>query len=191
MNVPARIAGPVRYKLTARDYWLLAESGSLARHERCELIEGELWVSPVHQWHARTAARMITLLLAALEKNGSSLDVFSPVSVDLTDDSVPEPDVSVGPYDASGKALAGPALRLAVEVADSTLDFDLERKTRLYGGAGVPEYWIVAREGARVIQQWSPTADGYAERREVPFGERLFSETISGLSIETAALLDA
>lgn len=171
---------------------MLAEAGAFRDHVMTELIEGEIWIlSPIHSWHARTTAEIAYQITSSLRESGLDLRTFLAVSVALSDDSVPEPDVSVGTHDAGDvdKPLARTALRLAVEVSDSTLQFDLERKTRLYGRAGVPEYWIVARDGARVIQQWSPTADGYAERREVPFGRRLTSETIRDLAIDTTSLL--
>ena len=35
---------PQPARLTARDFWLLADSGAFDRHARTELIEGEIWV---------------------------------------------------------------------------------------------------------------------------------------------------
>jgi Uma2 family endonuclease len=32
---------------------------------------------------------------------------------------------------------------VVIEVADSSLPFDLDRKYRLYADAGVPNYWVV------------------------------------------------
>jgi hypothetical protein len=47
-------AAPHQARLTAKDFWLLADSGAFANHARTELIEGEiLVVNSVHRWHAR------------------------------------------------------------------------------------------------------------------------------------------
>jgi Uma2 family endonuclease len=65
-----------------------------------------------------------------------------PVALD--DESAPEPDLAVvqgirGAYRESHPAHAA----LVVEVADSSLDFDRERKGSLYARAGIQDYWIV------------------------------------------------
>lgn len=192
MNAPVTFGIPQRGKLRAQDFHVLAAAGAFRANWKTELIEGEIWVvNAIHRWHARTMMHLGNQLLAALSAARSDLDVFSPVSVDLTDESVPEPDVSVGVYDRTNDLgpLAGTDLRIAIEIADTSLDFDLNRKTRLYGAAGTPEYWIVVRETSSIVQQWSPTSDGYAERRDVKIGERLVSATLPWLSIDTAPLL--
>ena len=47
-----------------------------------------------------------------------------------------------------------------VEIADTTLTYDLETKRRVYAEAGIPEYWVISianrqlivfRDGKRVI----------------------------------------
>jgi Uma2 family endonuclease len=53
-----------------------------------------------------------------------------------------------------------------VEVADTTLDFDLGQKRDLYLSASIPEYWIIdllgkkllrlTREGADLVEHPSP-----------------------------------
>jgi hypothetical protein len=44
-------------KLTAKDFWLLAESGAFEKYARTELIEGEIWaVNSVWRWHSRVNA---------------------------------------------------------------------------------------------------------------------------------------
>ena len=77
---------------------------------------------------------------------------------------------------------------LVVEVAATTLVRDLNRKRRVYARAGVPEYWVVD-VAARVIHQlWSPAADTYAARREIPFGTQIEAATVPGLTVATASL---
>lgn len=47
----------------------------------------------------------------------------------------------------------------------------------------------MADVNARTIHQmWSPGPEGYAERREVAFGERIEATTLEGLVVETAGL---
>lgn len=183
-------AAPHQAKLTAKDFWLLADSGAFANHARTELIEGEIWVvNSVHRWHARTMIKIGVALSNALEHRGLDMEVLSAGSVSMSDDSVPEPDLSViAPQDEDADTIGLHELKLAIEISDSTAEFDLGRKAKLYARYGVPEYWVFCREPAQVIQLWSPTADGYAERREIPFGERVEAVTIDGFAIETTAI---
>lgn len=183
-------AAPHQAKLTAKDFWLLAESGAFANHARTELIEGEIWVvNSVHRWHARTMSRLIFAMTNAIERCGLPLDVLSAGSVSMSEDSVPEPDLSlIAPHDEGIDTIALAELRIAVEISDSTAEFDLGRKAKLYARHGVPEYWVFRREPGQVIQLWSPTVDGYAERRETPFGEPVEAVTIDGFEIETSAI---
>ena len=65
-----------------------------------------------------------------------------PVALD--DESAPEPDLAVVPgARADYRASHPPRPALALEVADSSLDFDREHKGSLYARAGVQDYWIV------------------------------------------------
>lgn len=175
-----------RAKLTARDFWTLADAGAFDGLAKSELIEGEVWVvNAVHAWHAKATAYISIELGIALRQLGSDLVVYTSGSVDLTDDSVPEPDVSVG-QDHDDKAIPLSKLRLAIEVTDTTRANDLTRKRGLYARAGVAEYWVIDREKRCVVQKWSPTQDGYAREHVSTFGEELASGTISGLAIATA-----
>lgn len=177
-----------RAKLTARDFWVLADSGAFEGFAKTELIEGEIWVvNSVWAWHARTTAHVTVELSLALRNLGSDLVVYTSGSVDLSDDSVPEPDVSVGEdFDGQGIPLA--KVRLAIEVCDTTEASDLRRKPKLYAAAGISEYWVVHRDKRRVIRVWSPTPDGYAQSDETAFGGAVASATMPEVMIGTDGL---
>lgn len=178
-----------RAKLTARDFWTLAESGAFEGFAKTELIEGEIWVvNSVWAWHARTTAYFTIELGFALRGLGSDLIVYTSGSVDMSVDSVPEPDVSVGVDHPERTGLPLAKLSLAVEVSDSTLNNDLGRKARLYARCGVPEYWVVDANGRVVHQLWAPGAEGYACQRQVLFGEPLTAATIPQLTVPTDRL---
>lgn len=175
-----------RAKLTARDFWTLAEAGAFEGFAKTELIEGEIWVvNSVWAWHARTTAYFTMELGIALRALKSDLVVYTSGSVDMSDDSVPEPDVSVGIDHSERTGLPLDKLALAVEVSDSTLANDLGRKARLYARCGVREYWVVDAKGGVTHQMWAPAGDAYTEWCEVPFGETLTSATIEGLAVPT------
>jgi len=180
-------AEPRPAKLTAKDFWLLADSGAFANQARTELIEGEIWVvNSVHRWHARITGIMHLALVRAIEAAGLQLEVLIAGSVSMDEDSVPEPDLSViAPMSDDAKTILREELKIAVEITDSTAGFDLGRKAVLYASHGIPEYWVIHRDRREVIQMWMPTGAGFAERREVKFGEPVDAATIQGLAVET------
>ena len=51
---------------------------------------------------------------------------------------------------------------LAVEVANTSLDYDRTVKLALYARSGIPEVWIVNLAAEEVEVYQSPVADGYA-----------------------------
>ncbi len=177
---------PQPARLTARDFWVLADTGAFTDFVKAELIEGELRVvNAVHSRHARVHAMLTVEIGIALKAMASPLILLATPSVELGADSVPEPDLAVV-RQVAGKVIAGADVALAVEISDTTLDEDLGRKMRLYAAYGIPEYWV-ADVGRQCLHQlWSPRADGYAERREVALGTRIEAVTIAGLGVETA-----
>jgi Uma2 family endonuclease len=181
-------AVPQRAKLTVADFLALSERGAFDDYARTELIEGEIWVvNAIHSRHARVHAQLTVELGVALKASGASLVLYSNPSTELSNISLPEPDIVVADP-ADEKMVAGPTVRLAVEISDSSLDMDLTRKLRLYARHGVPEYWVADVEGGVIHQLWSPQGEDYTQGREVSFGERIALETIEALEIDTDAL---
>lgn len=177
-------SSPQKIGLRAVDYLMLSDAGAFDGYGRTELIEGEIWaVNAIHSWHAKTVSEVGYDLVSALRASGSPLRVYSAGSVSLTDDSVPEPDLSIGEDNDEG-VLPLAKLKLAIEVSDSTASTDLGVKLRLYASAGVPEYWVVERDTRTVHQFWAPSDGVYAERRAVAFGECIAAATLVGIVVE-------
>jgi Uma2 family endonuclease len=174
-------------KLSAADFWLLADAGAFKNFVKTELIEGEIRVvNAVHSRHAKAHAALTGELYIALKQ--SSLVLLSTPSTTLSDDSIPEPDIAIATK-ADGKAVNGADVRLAIEISDTTLVEDMGRKMRLYARHGITEYWVVDVEGRVIHQMWTPSGETYAEQREHPFGDKVTAATIQGLSVETDGLV--
>ena len=126
--------------------------------EPVELIGGELIVAePQGPYHSSVVSAVDYAIRAALP-DGWIVRLQAPVSLD--DESEPEPDVAVvagrpGDYHDAHPGV----LVLAVEVAESSLSFDRERKGSLYARAGVPDYWIVNLVDRVVEVYRDPTPD--------------------------------
>jgi len=179
---------PRRIGLRAADFLLLSDAGAFDGYGRTELIEGEVWaMNAIHSWHARATSDLVTDLTIALRSRQGRLRVYTAGSVRLSDISVPEPDISIGEDHDQG-VLPLAKLKLAIEIADSTAAIDLGVKLRLYAKAGVPEYWVVERDGGLVHQMWAPSGEEYAQRRAVNFGEQITAATLPDLLVETGRL---
>ena len=172
----------------AHEFWLLADSGAFTEFAKSELIEGEVWVvNAVHSRHARVHASLTADLVLAVRQGKIPLIVYSRPSTALSDDSIAEPDIALARR-ADGKAIPGKDVLLAIEISDSTLSFDLGRKAALYARHGIPEYWVVDVEGKIIHQHWEPRAVGYAEVRQIAFGDEVVAKTVAGLTVATNGL---
>jgi Uma2 family endonuclease len=54
-----------------------------------------------------------------------------------------------------------------IEVADTTLAFDLDVKVPLYAAAGIPEAWVIEAPSRRTLVFRRPVNGRYAERHVV------------------------
>ena len=72
-----------------------------------------------------------------------------------------EPDFIVFARTKRFVALEGSDVLLVVEVADSSLDYDLRRKSRVYAAFGVREFWVVDAARRVIHRHDGVTPDGY------------------------------
>lgn len=178
-----------RHRLTVEEYLLLDREGAFGDRDT-ELFDGEVYyMSPKHRPHARTVGDVYFAIRTALRDCGSSLTALIDVSARLSDYDVPEPDIAVTDAPGGKGILPLGALKLAIEVSDTTLAKDLGFKEQLYARAGVPEYWVIDLNENRVLCHANPRTEaeggGYDRQLDIPFGEVLYSATIEGLTVET------
>jgi Uma2 family endonuclease len=116
--------------------------------QRLELIDGEvLEVIAKGTRHTAVVHRLIRAIetcLAAGFPEPLQLRVEAPL--DLGPANEPAPDLALVARRDDDYWHAHPCAAdtaLVIEVADSSLAFDLEAKARLYAAAGIPHYWVV------------------------------------------------
>ena len=171
------------------DVDLLDRQGAFAGYGKVELIDGELlYVNAQYRPHAFIKAELVYRLRRAIERTTLPLYVAHEVSTAISEHDLPQPDIILTSAPRGEGPIPGDSAALLVEVADSTLAFDLDRKAAIYARAGVPEYWVADVNGRVIHQLWAPVDGDFGERREVAFGEALTAATIDGLAIDTAAL---
>jgi Uma2 family endonuclease len=151
-----------RRALTVEDFHRMGEVGVFAPKERVELIEGELLaMAPIGGRHFNAVNRLAELLIT-----GVRMDAFVSVQgpVVLRPISEPQPDLALLRPQCRGRpVLPEPEdVLLAIEVADTTLRFDLTIKARLYARYRIPELWVVDVEGQVLLRHLEPTEQGYS-----------------------------
>lgn len=182
-------AGQHRAKLTVRDFVLLDENGAFSAYRKTELIDGDVYfVNAQYRPHALVKTELYDAIRDMLRSNGTEARPVQEASLALSDQSMPEPDITVTNEPRGEGAIPLSSVSLLVEVSDTTLDMDLGRKLAIYAAAGVPEYWVADLNGRVIHQMWSPEGNRYAEHREVSFGEKIEAATLDGLVVQTAAL---
>ena len=130
---------PTPRRWTREEYYRMGDLGFF-HGQRVELIEGEIMLLRPQSWpHASTVDRVAEALRRVL---GTSFWVRTQFPLNLST-SDPEPDVSVvhGRREDYSDHLTTAVL--IVEVSDSTLSYDRNRKASLYARAGIADYWIV------------------------------------------------
>ena len=85
----------------------------------------------------------------------------------LSEDTYLEPDVVI--YDrAEGlKGLSGESVLLVVEIADSSLRYDIGRKAALYASFGVRELWVIDAVALSMHVFRDPSSEGYRSTQTV------------------------
>jgi Uma2 family endonuclease len=156
---------PLRKRWTRSECAVLEEM-RLLDQQHLELVDGEL-ISKMGKNRPHVLA--LALLMDWVQDTFGRRFVHqeAPIDVALEDNPTnePEPDVIVLKRDRTDFRGASPGpedLRLVVEVADTSLGFDLTTKARLYARAGIFEYWVLDVAGRRLIVHRNPEAGRYA-----------------------------
>ena len=155
---------PPRKRWTRAEYQSLSASG-LFDQQHLELVEGEL-INKMGKNRPHVNALLFIRLWLEGVFGGRHVITESPIDVSAEDNPInePEPDIIVLKQDPSNfrSANPGPAdLHLVVEIADTSLNFDLTTKAHLYARAGIAEYWILNIQARRLIVHRKPEVGKY------------------------------
>jgi Uma2 family endonuclease len=188
MTVLERLSSGSTDRLGIDDFYRLYQVGAFAELGRVELLDGEIIsLSPQARPHLRVKMALYNGLHSAISEAALPYEVFVEGTIALAEHDAPEPDVLVT-NDPEGQGFVpGSSVPLVVEVADTTLRGDLGRKADLYARAGIAEYWVADVNGCVVHQMWSPSPDGYRERRAIAFGDPVVSVALTGVRVVIAA----
>lgn len=179
---------------TSERYFRLVDEGLLAPDDRVELLEGVVVaMAPQNAPHAAEIAQIHAALVAALAAAPEAgVHIRSQLPLVAGRSSVPEPDFALvagrpGDYRDRHPHTAA----LVIEVADSSLPQDRLTKSRIYAGAGIPEYWIVnlRDDCIEVFRGADRERRVYRDTATARRGEALEPSSLAGARVAVADLL--
>ncbi len=162
-----------------------------SRHERLELIDGELFVTPSPTpLHQLVSGRLEFLFRQRVLELGYGLVFDAPLDVHLARNTIVQPDLIIVLPDrrsivTSARVEGAPSL--AVEIlSPSTSAYDRVTKRNLYARHGVPKFWLVDAEARTVTVCGDPVKGHY--RAERVTSDSAVSQIVSGLSVDLTDL---
>jgi len=167
----------------------MGETGVFAPEARLELIEGEIVeMAPIGSAHAGA----VNLLVEYFGRGAGDLAVVSVQNPLIVGDrSVPQPDIALLKRRADFYSRSHPAVAdvlLVIEVADTTLHFDLGTKVPLYAHFGIAEAWVLDLQ-ERVMRVFrDPSASGYRTSFTVSAGESVSAVALPSVVIAVLEL---
>ena len=167
----------------------MAETGILGPDERVELVRGVIREMSPKIWTHVIATRSVFLQLLSALRGRASVYFEAPLRAGPID-SEPEPDVLVcsNPDELAYRSPRTKPL-LVIEVADSSLEYDIGEKAALYAEAGVPEYWVVNLVARTLVIFRKPLTGAYRESFSLDEKARVTPETWPEMSFDVFAFL--
>jgi Uma2 family endonuclease len=160
---PPVVQNPPRKRWNRAECERLEAAGIDLQH--VELIEGELIVKmSKNPPHVDAAALLLGWLIQVFGARFVNHEAPIDVAPEDNPTSEPVPDMFVlkGKFTGFGSTRPQPKdLDLVVEIADTSLAFDLTVKASLYARAGIVEYWVLDVPGRRLIVHRAPNSGQY------------------------------
>lgn len=149
-------------RLTCERYHAMIASGLFHEDERLELIDGYLVQKMSIGSNHAGVVNALNRQLNRLTGDDAIVAVQNPVSIH--EYSEPEPDIVVAKFREDFYTQGHPSpqdVLLVVEVADTSLEYDLKAKVPLYAAAGIPEVWLVDLNAGTLTVFQQPEGAGY------------------------------
>jgi len=178
--------GLPRWRWTVAEIEKMAADGYFHEDERFELVGGEIVpMSPKGRRH-----EIIRGELAFRFSRLASDDIFvvAEPQFNLKDDTYLVPDILVHPAVIKTPDVRGGDALLVVEVADSSLRYDLNTKAPIYAANGVREYRVINAGTLATIVHKEPTGQAYGVVQEVAPDAMLVPSLVPAFAVSLGAL---
>lgn len=152
--------GVPRWRWTTAELLRLTELGTFDPQDRFELIGGEIVpMSPKGRRHELVREEFENALRAHLPANAR---LVAEPQLNLDEATYTNPELLVRPAEIVTPDVRGDTALLVVEVADSSVVYDLTVKAALYARFGVREYWVIDVTTLETHVHLAPGPEGYA-----------------------------
>lgn len=172
------------------EYHRLIAAGIITSNHHVELLDGQIVeMVPQDPPHASTTAEGSDYLK---ERFAGHAKVRTQLPITLSPSSEPEPDIAVVRIDPNRYRDRHPSpedVFLLVEIADTTLGYDRNRKAKVYAQAGIPEYWIVNLNQRQVIVCCDPQGDTYQSEQIIEATDSIAPLAFPAIKIELQQIL--
>jgi Uma2 family endonuclease len=171
VRVTSAAEGLPRRRFTVAEVEAMVAAGVMEEDERIELIGGELVpMSPKGIQHEVVKRALLDRWIRA---RPDDVHLAPETTFRLSEDTYLEPDIVIYPRASGLQGLTGASVLLVVEIADSSLRYDIGHKAALYASFGIRELWVIdaVRLTARVFRE--PAADGYRNASDFGPADRI------------------
>jgi Uma2 family endonuclease len=180
--------GLPRWRWTVAELERIAEAGFFTEYDEFELIGGEMVpMSPEGRRHVIVRVELAFRLTELASAAGGLMVAVEP-QFNLSSDSYLKPDILVHPRHVSSYDLRPADALLLVEVADTSLRYDIKTKMPLYARHGVPEYWVIHAPTLMTTVHRKPAGSVYASVEEISPAEQLVPMLVQELALSLGAL---
>lgn len=153
---------PKPHRWTCEQFHDMGDANALEGHSVI-LVDGEILAMPNPSPAHDTATSLADYLLKDLFRGTHTVRVQTGFPTTLDTD--PVPDISVVPGSPRDYLRQHPRVAvLVIEVADSSLTYDIGEKSNLYAAAGIADYWVIDVNTPQLFVFRDPVPDPSAPR---------------------------
>jgi len=178
------------YRITTEIYERMGENGLLPKRG-VELIDGlVVTMSPKGDRHSYAVGSLTAQFVD--QRRGRYTVYPDSLSLRLGPRDEPEPDIALARAvrHYSRERPRPDEIALIVEVADSSLAFDLGEKLAKYASASIPEYWVVDLQ-ANVFHVFRDPRDSeYRDRVTAKIGETISPAEYPDVTLDISLVLE-
>jgi Uma2 family endonuclease len=178
--------GLLRWRWTVAEIEKMAVDGYFLEDERFELVGGEIVpMSPKGRRHEIIRGQLAFRFTRSVPED---VFVVSEPQFNLSDDTYLDPDILAHPAALQTPDVRGRDALLVVEVADTSLRYDLNTKAPIYAEHGVPEYWVINAVTLVTMVHKEPSGKTYGSVREVAPSATLTPSLVPAFAVSIGAL---
>ena len=179
--------GLPRWRWTVAEIDRVAAAGLFTENDRFELIGGEIVpMSPKGLRHER-----LRTLLNDMWSRMAPMDVVvtGEPQFNIDVDTYVNPDILVHTRSIFVDKVRGPEALLVVEVAETSLSYDIKTKLPIYASHGVPEYWVINAATLQTTIHLEPVGQAYSIEVEFSSDKILVPSLVPALAIALNTLV--